>query len=134
MPKRITIPQVDRERQRDIIATVRDTAMHILHDSYLPRTNLWPKNGFKSGHGIGCRIKDCVYIGVNAWVLDAPPITGRLYLNIWNTEEKRREQQAEHIKIILDFAYSNNLYFEDEFKKTSPTDYLWFKFTYTPTN
>jgi hypothetical protein len=117
--------------QPNIVNMVCDTTMYILHDSYLYGSNLWPKNGFKVGSGIGTKIKDCIYVGVNAYGHDQNPIIGALRFNIWNTGARRFWKQHHHIKLIMDFAYKNELLFEDQFR-TSSLDCLSFKFTYTP--
>jgi hypothetical protein len=132
MPTRPKITSEETAAKQNIVHHVCDTSMHILHNSYLFGSNIWPKNGFKVGWGIGCKIKDCIYIGVNAYGWEKAPVVGRLVFNIWNTGARREKQQAKHIRIIMDQAYQNDLYFEIESKSIFTDDLYWFKFTYTP--
>jgi hypothetical protein len=118
--------------KQNIVHHACDTAMHILYNSGLAETNLWPKKGFKAGHGIGCEKKDRIYFSANAFGWDKKPVYGRLGFNIWNTPLPRERKQNRAIRLILDYAYYNDLFFEDEFKSNFITDTLWFKFTYTP--
>lgn len=120
--------------KQNIIHHVCDTAMHILHDSYLSNTNLWPKRGFKAGWGIGCEVKDRIYYGANAYGWDQTPAFGSIVFNVWNTGIKRLDLQHYHIKLILDYAYRNDLLFEDERRKYRDDLQVKFKFTYTPKN
>ena len=119
--------------KQHLVHHVCHTAMHIIHDSYLPKTNLWPKNGMRVGWGIGCPNKDTIFYGVNVYEWDQTPVKGVLKFNIWNTRERRSLHQALHIKRILDYAYLNDLYFEDHGRNTRFDTDPSFIFTYTPT-
>jgi hypothetical protein len=123
----------ERQAQQFLITHVHDTALHILHNSYLYGSDLWPKNGFVTGQGMDCKIKWCINIGVNPYGWANETIEGRLAFTVYNTGMGKKIQQEKHLRIIMDQAYQNDLYFENEFKNTVITDYNWFKFTYTPT-
>jgi hypothetical protein len=127
-------PSVEKIKAVYIGAEVCDAAMHIIHESYLFGSDLWPVGGFKAGGGWGSTIKDCIYYAVNPYGWEKDPAIGRLAFNIYNTPEKRQMKQVEHIRLILDFSFRGAITFEDEFKNTSPIDRIWFKFTYTPNN
>ncbi|AMR34194.1 hypothetical protein A0256_23440 [Mucilaginibacter sp. PAMC 26640] len=117
--------------KQNLVHHITDTAMHLLHDSYLTHTNLWPKNGIHAGWGIGCSKKDRIYIGVNAYGWNQNPIIGRLGINIGNTGVRRKAAQVKHLEILLDYAYINDVFFEDEFRNVNWFDHpIWFKFTY----
>jgi hypothetical protein len=117
--------------KRNIVQHVHDTTMHILYNSSLQESPLWPKNGFKAGTGIGCKIIDRIYIVINAYGYEMVPPIGIVQLNIFNTIWKRECEQVFAIKAILDYAYYNNTFLEDEFRN-SKIDTYRFKFTYTP--
>lgn len=44
---------------------------------------------------------------------------GVLKFNIWNTGERLMLQQIKHIKIVLDCAFMNDLYFGDQGRNCS---------------
>jgi hypothetical protein len=135
MPTRPKITPEETAAKQNIVHHVCDTAMHILHNSYLYGSDMWPKNGFKAGWGIGCKIKDCIYYGVNAYGWDQNPVIGRLAFNLHNVGVRRLKQQTKHIETILDLSIMNDLLYEQEFRNSNWFDHpLWFKFTYTPTS
>jgi hypothetical protein len=136
MPKREVDTPEQKQIQCEIITDVIDTAMHILHESYLNGSDLWPTGGMLVG-GPGWYKKgppDAIYLGVNPYGYEQEPIKGRFSCNMFNTPEKRMEITAEHLRIIFDQAISNNIYFENEFKSSyQPATHIWFTFTYLPT-
>ena len=106
-----------------VVQEVITTAMHMLHDSYLYGSDLWPVNGFKAGSGIGSHLEDCIHVGANS----VNNQSGRLYFNIFNTTEERITQQAFHIKQIFDFTLRDGIRFEDDLRGRL-IEPLWFSF------
>lgn len=123
--------------KQNLVHQVADTALHIIYDSYLYGSNLWPKKGFRAGWGIGCDLKDCIYYGVNAWGwMDENP-NGAIVFNFHNTPLNRRWKQITHLKILLDYTIINDIYFEDYLRDATinvVNDQAKFKFTINPTN
>lgn len=115
-------------RKQDVAGMVVSAAFHIVHDSQMYGTTLWPKNDFVAGYGIECNVKDRIYIGINAYGIDQDPVTGLLLFNIHNTPFPRHKKQQQQIRLIMDQAIYNNIRFDDEYK----TDFVnnpWFTFT-----
>lgn len=136
MPKTEKETQEQKQIQREIAMYVMDTAMHIVHDSYLYGSDLWPSGGFKIGgpgrHTLGP--PDTVYYGANPYGYEQDPIKGRLGFTMFNTAEKREAAIAEHLRTIFDHTVLNNIYFENEFKSSfQPVTHIWFTFTYLQT-
>jgi hypothetical protein len=75
--------------KRYIIQHVHDTTMQILYNSSLRESLLWPNNGFNAGAGIGCNIKDKIYIVINAYGYELVPPIGIVQFNIFNTSWDR---------------------------------------------
>jgi hypothetical protein len=116
--------------KQNIVHHVCDTAMHILNDSDLYWTKLWPKNGFKAGYGIGSEVKDRIYYFCAIWDILATPPTGHLQFNIHNTPDNRESKQVDSLKLIYDQSYLNNIFFEDLYPNSAIRS-LRFKFTIT---
>lgn len=112
---------------RDVKQIVITSALHLLYDSHLYNSKLWPKNDIKVGYGIGTKIIDALWIECNAEGIDNEPIDGRLLINTWNTSEKRSTEQFNEIERILDQSVYENIHFEHEL--TSLDRFIWFKFT-----
>jgi hypothetical protein len=122
------MPSVTKPNHKtDIVQRVVSATMHLLHNSDLQNTALWPKNGFKSGYGISTDIKDALWVGCNAYGIDADPVIGRMGMNTWNTGVARTNKQFKRIAIIIDQAIEDDIYFEHEL--TSEDRFIWFKFT-----
>lgn len=121
--------------KQNVIHHVCDTAMHILHDSYLANTNLWPKKGFKAGWGIGYGEADIIYYA--ARTIQEEPNKGILVFNLHARGRARRINQMIHLKIIFDYTITTELYFEDAYPKSTYTfndDQVVVDFTYTQKN
>ncbi|WPU91854.1 hypothetical protein SNE25_21280 [Mucilaginibacter sabulilitoris] len=135
MPKRLPIPETERQAKQNISIEVCDAAMHVLHNSYLNGSDLWPTGGFKpSGRGMDYSEPDTIWYGVNPYGWELTPIIGRFAFDIYNTPQRIEIAQVEHLRTIFDNTIFNGIFFEDEFKNTSPIDRIWFTFTLTPTN
>jgi hypothetical protein len=108
----------------DTISTVINAAMHMLEDSGMYGSKLWPKNGVRTGSG---SLTDCIYLAVNAYGF---PTVGRLVFNPPDT--RRGDKQSDQIRLIFDYAIRDNIYFEYEFRNSTLVNKLWFKFTIEP--
>ncbi|MBB6109769.1 hypothetical protein SAMN05421821_105187 [Mucilaginibacter lappiensis] len=115
----------------DLISSVCDTALRIIHNSSFYGSELWPTGGFKANSQGGT---DCIGYCVNAFGYELTPKTGRFVIYMCDDyDEERKEDQFGQIKLLLDYAYYNDILFEDEFRGvTVRHDHHWFKFTYTP--
>lgn len=131
MPPKTKNPPYEREKCLFLSTLVGDTAIHILHESYLFNSELWPAGGFMVD-GYGGPIMDCISYGVNPYGWNQYPIIGRLVLCVWNYKKSRVDLQFDQIKLILDYTYMNDILFEDDLRNSYITDMLYFKFTYTP--
>jgi hypothetical protein len=120
-------------KAQTIAAHVVETAMHILHESYLYGSDMWPKNGFRTGRVVDTRLKNYVLYGVNPYNCESVPAIGRICFEFKNTGARKEKLQGKHLKIIMDQAYRNGLFFEDESKSPMTADTYWFQYTYTPT-
>ena len=124
-----TEKQIAAQNKRDLISRVISAALTLLHESNMYGTVLWPKQGFVLGHGIGQPNNDTWYLGVNVFGIDQNPIIGRLGFNIHTRGKKRISNQIEQINLVLDQAFCEGIFFENEFNNITPTDLMWFKFT-----
>jgi len=115
----------------DIVNRVVNATMHILHESVLYGSNLWPKKGFKGGICWDKPLDDTVWFGINAYGHERKPIIGRIGFHRMDEFMKPRSyKQYKMIRLILDEAIHDEIFFEDELR-TSETDspFIWFKFT-----
>lgn len=127
----MTIFNIKPYPKSDIVNRVVNATMTILHESALYGSNLWPKKGFKGGICWDKPLDDTVWFLVNAYGYERRPITGRLAINKMDEFMKPRSyKQYKMIRLILDEAIHDDVYFEDELR-TSATDrpFIWFKFT-----
>ncbi|WP_183567396.1 hypothetical protein [Mucilaginibacter sp. SP1R1] len=132
MPILNKISPENQAAKRDLIAHVCDTALRIIYESSFNESDHWPISGFKPFES-AYELNDCIGYGVYAYGYELTPKTGRFIIQWWNYDLDRKTSQLQAIKLLLDQAYYNNLYFEDEFRDVKiEHDHNWFKFTYTP--
>lgn len=101
--------------KRATIDKVFVACMHILENSQLYGTSLWPKNGFivgsfpeKNSRGnpkldVIC-IKPLITDEYNSWVR----------FNLWNKSESRAFKQCKQLKLIFDQTTYDGIYFTDK--------------------
>ena len=118
-------------RKQDIVQRVVTAAMHIIYDSNLYGSDLWPEKEFVAGFGIECVVKDRIYVGVNAYGVDKNPIEGLLIFNINNTPILRHKKQSNQIRLIMDQAFYDGIYFSDVSQSSRFIDNPWFNFKIT---
>lgn len=101
-------------------------AMHILHDSHLNGSELWPKKGMFAGWGF--EDWDTVYVG--ARIFDDHNL---LRVNIWDQDLERIREQIDAFDMVLDQATYDNIFFTAYHHglNTSGLGMLDFKFTIT---
>ncbi len=103
-----TLTQIKKEQadiKRGIIDQVTCAVMHILYDSHLYGTILWPKNGVVACGNEGFEKGDIIM--VRAIVRGNE---NRLLLNMVNKSHKRVREQAKIIEPILDQAIYDNVF------------------------
>lgn len=115
------------QQKRDLSSRVVTAALHLLHDSHLYGTSLWPKKGFNVGYGISSELKDGLWIFCNAYGHEFIPQIGRLGINTQNTPYSRVKKQFDAIELILSEAIYDNIHFELEL--SDPDSKMWFKIT-----
>lgn len=98
--------------KQDIISQVTSAAMHILHDSYLYGSTLWPKRGFVIGALREDFIHDIIYViarvRLNQRTLENDQ---SLSLILHSLNYKRIKKQAQTLDLILDYAVHSNVSF-----------------------
>ena len=110
--------------KRDVVSLVIGSALHILHESYLPDTKLWPTDGIRIGNGLSKHSRECIFMGVNVCRDD----WGGMHMWPTTKNEQRMRSQKKHIKLILDQAIHGGILFNDTFPGTLDY-YLWFDYT-----
>lgn len=111
------------QEKRDVVSRVINSALHTLHNSYLPHTRLWPTAGIRIGNGLSVYKKECIFMGVNCCR------DGFGVLHMWPTtnNEQRERSQKKHIKMILDCAVHDGIVFTDQ-APGKLSYYLWFDY------
>lgn len=94
------LAQIKRDQINDAITG----AMHILYDSHLKGTTLWPKKGLHAGF----KIDDYDTISVQAFIND---LGNKLVINFYNNNDARINKQANAIMLIMEDAIYNNLHY-----------------------
>lgn len=109
MSTQLTKKQVNELKRAEIQHTIA-CALHILHESYMYGTKIWPKRGFKAGWG-DHKTKDIIM--VNARVdYDMPPqFVRRLIINTTSPTPRRMYDQMEAIELILSDAVYDGVVF-----------------------
>ncbi len=98
--------------KQDIISRVTCAAMHVLHDSRLYDSDLWPEHGFKAGYPKETFIHDEVYIA--AKICNYPlhkEDDQSVIFNMHSFIPKRIKEQALEIDLIMDNAVYDGILF-----------------------
>lgn len=107
--------QLKREQaeiNRGIIDQVTSAALHILHESYLPETTLWPKKGFKAGYrSKSAENNAIIYSARRTYELNYP-VWQAIYFQCMNKSERRCINQQKHIYQIMDSAIYDGIHFD----------------------
>ncbi|RQO66811.1 hypothetical protein DBR40_21920 [Pedobacter sp. KBW01] len=108
-----------------IINRVFSAVMHILEESHIYGTDIWPVNGFKAGsfpdfdeHGIYKQDT----INVNVLARAEPPMY-KVRFNNWNTSEQRIVDQTNQMLLIFGDAVYDNIHFTMEYPEQENS--LW---------
>lgn len=118
----------DAALKRDIVSRVVGSAIYILENSYLRHSNLWPAGGIKLGTGMGENKREYIFIVVNAWGFKNIPVQGTFCLWLNTKSDTKYMKQHKHLRLILDFAIHDGVFFEDRYRELEGYD-LWFTFT-----
>jgi len=111
----------------DTISRVIYAVMHIMHNSDFTETKYWPIKGIKSGHGLSSTVRDCLWLGCNAYGHEKEPVIGRVGIRPGTQARERANKQFEQIEMVLDQSIFEGVFFEHELTKQN--EFIWFKFT-----
>jgi len=115
-PRQIILAQkkADTERKLPMIARVCSAAMHLLHDSHLYDTSLWPKRGFLAGFVNEFDKSDSVRYSARMEFENGKPTWQAIYFKILNKSGARCYKQSKQIDLILDQAIYDGVHFTSE--------------------
>lgn len=109
--------------KQDIISRAINAVMHILHDSHLYGSDLWPEHGFKTGISRD-KISDIIDVYISAGVNDTTKkYYQSMHFNIMNVQHKRSLDQAKSLDNIFDKAIYDGVYFESSIHPSTPYHY-----------
>ena len=97
--------------KRDQIVMATEAVLHILHNSQLYGSSLWPKNGFLTGGYRWDEKLDTITIGIN---IVPESEYKKVRFNIWG-KETRVLRQRKQLVLIFDQAIYNGIYFYPEY-------------------
>lgn len=112
--------------RNNIVSDVISSAMHIIYDSDFTESVYWPKKGIKIGNGLSSSIRDCLWLGCNAYGYENEPVIGRIGLRPGTQAKKRVNKQFEQIEMVLDQSIYEGIYFEHELTKMN--EFIWLTF------
>ena len=95
-------------KKEGLVSEIYETIMHLLYESNLYGSSLWPKKSFKAGWD-NMGMNDVICIGIHA----TPP-TGLIQFNIYGLSIKRIRDQDMAIKKLFHQTIYNEIYFELE--------------------
>jgi len=100
-----------------IINRVFSAVMHILEESHIYGTDIWPVNGFKAGSfpdvdENGAYINDTINVKV---IAQAEPHMYKVRFNNWNLTEQRIVDQTNQMLLIFGDAVYDNIHFTMEY-------------------
>jgi len=101
----------DTERKLPIIARVCSAAMHLLHDSHMADTTLWPRKGFLAGFRQEDDKSDSIRFSARMEFDQGKATWQAIYFNVLNKSGARCYKQAKQIDLILDQAVYDGVHF-----------------------
>jgi len=123
------------QQKRDMVQRAYSAIMHILTDSQLYGTSLWPKHGFKPGYAIDKPQNDTIWISVSYSVNEKNKISGGLGFNkMEHFNSPRGEKQCSQLRLIIDASYYDGFLFKDTFRdQPNFFGHCWFTYTHNET-
>lgn len=103
--------------KKDIISRVTAAALHILHDSQLFGSNLWPKNGVVVPATANHDAKDVIEVRPLIHTLPDGTTSQILRLNMFNDSYARVKKQQMVIEPILDHSIYDNIHFTFDYSR-----------------
>lgn len=85
-------------------------ALHILHESYMYGTKIWPKRGFRGGW-TDFRTRDIINVGARVDYDSEPQWMRRLIINTTSPTPRRMYDQMEAIELVLSDAVYDGVLF-----------------------
>jgi hypothetical protein len=107
--------QLKKERseiKRGIVNRVTSAALHVIHDSQLNGTKLWPTDGVLAHSTATFDYDDIIGVQVLITYDDNGVANQKLKINLINKNYPRIIKQKEQIELILDQSSEDNVYFE----------------------
>lgn len=98
--------------KRDKLSRVISAAMHIIHESHLSGSNLWPEHGFQIGYHGSEFLHDIAYLNAKYW--NYPPKEEEdklLIINMQSLDAKRLKSQGAAIDMIMEEATYDDVLF-----------------------
>jgi hypothetical protein len=135
--KQITA-QLKKERneiKRGIVARVTTAALHIIHDSQMRATSLWPEDDVVAHSTSTFDYDDIIDVQVLINYNEDGLVHEKLKINLINKDYDRITEQKNQLELILDHSSADNIYFEyDDFNEIGLGMYctwtrMTFKFT-----
>ena len=113
-PRQIAIAQKKEQNEvkRGIINIVTSAAMHIIYDSHLPGSPLWPKKGVLSHSMNNFELNDVIDVQARIIYDKNGNADEKLILNLINTNYARILKQASQLELIMDQAVYQGVCFE----------------------
>lgn len=102
-----------KQAKRDLISYITESVLHMLHDSQLFGSNLWPKKGFVSGYK-GNEELDTISIII---VISDNNSYKKVRFNILG-KEARVLKQHRQLVLIFDQAVYNDIYFYPQYHES----------------
>jgi len=113
-PRQIAIAnkKEQNEIKRGIINIVTSAAMHVIYDSYLAGSALWPKKGVLSHSMNNFELNDVIDVQARIIYDKNGNADEKLILNLINTNYARILKQSSQLELIMDQAVYQGVCFE----------------------
>ena len=113
-PRQIAIAQKKEQNEvkRGIINIVTSAAMHIIYDSHLAESQLWPKKGVLSHSTNNFELNDVIDVQARIIYDKNGNADEKLILNLINTNYARILKQSSQLELIMDQAVYQGVCFE----------------------
>ncbi|MCY1522127.1 hypothetical protein D9M68_569720 [compost metagenome] len=109
--------KIEKERVRRDLDHVVCSALHIIHESYLFGSNLWPRKGGYAGYP---EENSCDKLYVSARI-DFEINKNLAFVSVYNKTVSRSKKQIDALELILDHAVYENVIFMYSFSYAAKT-------------
>lgn len=114
-PKPVSKAAIKREqseRKRGIINTVTSAALHIIHDSHLNGSTIWPKKGIQSHSTDMFEKTDVIDVQVFVHYNDDGSTNEKMRINLLGTNYARMVKQEKQLESIIDQSIYDGVHFQ----------------------